>query len=59
MGAVPKTRISKGRKNRRRTHQKLKVTGLVECEYCGHKKKQHRVCPNCGKYKAKEVIKTD
>lgn len=59
MGALPKRKISKGRKNRRRSHHALKVPTLVQCPYCNKLKRPHHVCPNCGKYKDKEMIKTE
>ncbi len=57
MGALPKRRISTGRKGRRRTAIKLKLPGLVACANCGQPKKSHQVCPSCGYYKGKEVVK--
>ncbi len=58
MGALPKRKISKGRKNRRRSHHALKTPNLVKCPNCGKLKRPHQACPNCGKYKDKEYIKT-
>ncbi|AKP46753.1 MULTISPECIES: 50S ribosomal protein L32 [Bacillus] len=54
--AVPFRRTSKTRKNKRRTHYKLQVPGMVECPNCGEMKLAHRVCPSCGTYKGKEVV---
>ncbi len=55
--AVPFGKTSKSRKNKRRTHFKLVVPGMVKCENCGEHKLAHRVCKVCGTYKAREVIK--
>lgn len=55
--AVPFGKTSKSRKNKRRTHFKLVVPGMVKCENCGEQKLAHRVCKVCGTYKAREVIK--
>ncbi|MBU3957064.1 50S ribosomal protein L32 [Patescibacteria group bacterium] len=57
MGALPKRRISTGRKGRRRTAIRLRVPKLVACPNCGQLKKSHQVCPLCGYYKGKEVVK--
>jgi len=57
MAALPKRKISKGRRNRRRSQDKLKKLNLVICPNCKHLKKQHEVCPNCGKYKGESIIK--
>jgi len=57
MGALPKRRISTGRKGRRRSAIKLKLPALVPCPDCGQPKRPHVVCPNCGAYKGKEIAK--
>ncbi|GFZ90638.1 50S ribosomal protein L32 [Paenibacillus marchantiophytorum] len=55
--AVPQRRTSKTRRDKRRTHFKLEVPGMVKCEQCGEFKLSHRVCKNCGSYKGREIIK--
>jgi large subunit ribosomal protein L32 len=50
MGPLPKIKISKGRRNRRRAHHAIGVPNLVSCERCNEKTLPHRVCPNCGTY---------
>ena len=57
--AVPFRRTSKTKKNMRRTHLKKELPGLTTCPKCGATIKPHRVCPTCGTYKGKEVIKVD
>lgn len=54
--AVPVRKTSKARRDKRRTHYKLNVPGMVKCEQCGELKLSHRVCRVCGSYKGKEVI---
>ncbi len=54
--AVPFRKISKTRKNMRRTHYKVTANGLVKCPNCGEMIKPHRVCPKCGSYKGKVEI---
>jgi len=54
--AVPQRRTSKTRKRKRRTHFKLTVPGLHECQSCGEAKVGHRTCSNCGEYKGREVV---
>ncbi len=53
---VPKRRQSKTRKNMRRAQQKLDTPGFLSCPQCHEPKLPHRVCPECGYYKDKEVI---
>jgi len=55
--AVPKKKTTKSKRDKRRTHDKLKVLSIVECPQCHSKKIAHRVCPNCGYYDNREVIK--
>ena len=54
--AVPQRRTSKTRRDKRRTHFKLEVPGMVKCEQCAELKKAHHVCKNCGSYKGREII---
>ena len=54
--AVPKRKMSKCRRDRRRANWKLSVPGMVECPQCHELKMPHRVCANCGMYDGKQVI---
>lgn len=49
--AVPKRRVSRTRRDKRRTHYKLKSQSITRCPKCGEPKMPHRVCPSCGEYK--------
>ena len=49
--AVPFRKISKTRRNMRRTHYKVTANGLVKCSNCGEMIRPHRVCDKCGFYK--------
>lgn len=53
--AVPKRRTSKTRKRLRRTHWKLTIPNISTCPQCHAPKLPHRVCPECGYYKGREV----
>ena len=57
--AVPKNKVSKARRDKRRANWKLTEPNLVECPQCHELKLPHRVCPSCGQYKGKEVIKVE
>ncbi len=52
----PKRKHSKGRRDRRRTHQLLQARTTVTCSNCGSARLAHTVCPNCGHYKGREVV---
>jgi len=55
--AVPKSKVSKQRRNKRRSsHWKLAKPTLVECDKCNEPHIPHRVCPNCGTYNGRTVI---
>ncbi|MBE6479741.1 MAG: 50S ribosomal protein L32 [Olsenella sp.] len=58
--AVPK--YKKGRTsthNRRSANSHLDAPARSVCPQCGAVKLPHRVCPNCGYYKDREVIVTE
>ena len=58
--AVPKRKLSKARKNKRRSNVwKLWAPAIGRCTQCGAFKLPHRVCPACGYYKGVEVIKVE
>ena len=48
MGALPKRKISKCRRNRRRAHDSLKKPEVVSCPKCGKPRRPHFECPSCG-----------
>jgi large subunit ribosomal protein L32 len=54
--ANPKRKVSKSRKNKRRTHWVEKPINLVECSRCHEYKLPHHVCPSCGYYNGEKVI---
>lgn len=56
--AVPFRKVSKTSGRMRRTHYKITANGTTTCKKCGEEIRPHRVCPKCGSYKGKEVIKT-
>ena len=58
--AVPMRRVSKARRDKRRNNLwKLSMPGFSKCTQCGELKLAHRVCPNCGFYKGKEIVKVE
>lgn len=54
---LPKRKISKSRRDKRRTHWKISPLILTECPQCHQPKLPHTVCPNCGFYKGRQVVK--
>lgn len=56
MTPLPKRKISKARRDRRRSHLALPKVALVSCPQCHNLRPGHQVCPNCGSYKGKQII---
>lgn len=56
MAAVPKRRISRTRRDKRRTHWKLKATASSTCASCGQPARPHRVCKSCGQYRGRSYV---
>jgi large subunit ribosomal protein L32 len=54
--ALPKYRISKTRKLKRRSHHALDVPARNLCPECGQMKLPHRVCLHCGHYGGRKVM---
>ena len=72
--AVPKRRLSKSRKRRRRTHCALSAPPVPRsekvraeasrsarffCSNCNQPKPPHAVCPNCGHYRGRALIEVE
>jgi large subunit ribosomal protein L32 len=54
--AHPKSKISKQRRDKRRTHYKAVAPTVGACSNCGSAVLYHRVCPECGYYRGRLVI---
>ncbi len=54
--AVPQNKITKSRRNMRRSHHALSGANPNECSSCGELKRPHHVCPSCGHYDDREVV---
>jgi large subunit ribosomal protein L32 len=54
--ALPKYRISKTRKLKRRSHLALGVPARNLCPECGQTKQPHRVCLHCGYYSGRKIM---
>ena len=58
--ALPKVKLSKSKKGRRRSHLALALVQIQPCPNCKHPRRPHSVCPNCGHYgpgSGREVLK--
>ncbi|HTU30258.1 MAG TPA: 50S ribosomal protein L32 [Solirubrobacteraceae bacterium] len=54
--AVPKQKQSHARTSQRRSQHKLAAPTYNECPQCHSPRRPHRVCPECGYYKGREII---
>ena len=54
--ALPKRKISKARRDKRRTHYKLSAPTYTTCPQCQETKLTHAVCLNCGHYNGRKVL---
>ena len=53
--AVPKRKVSKARRDKRRSNVwKLAVPGVVACPKCGAFRLPHRMCKSCMTYHGRE-----
>ncbi|MEE8470315.1 MAG: 50S ribosomal protein L32 [Dehalococcoidia bacterium] len=55
--ALPKKKTPKARQGKRRSHLSLSIPSLVSCPQCHNQKPAHQVCPSCGTYRGREVLK--
>ena len=56
MGPLPKRKISRSRRNKRRAHDALSLPHLVFDEDTGEWRRAHHVCKKTGRYKGKQVV---
>ncbi len=58
--AVPKKKVSKARRDKRRSNNsKLDMPGMVKCPKCGEYVLAHHVCKACGYYDGEEIVKKE
>ncbi len=57
--AVPQNKVTRSRRNMRRSHDALVAANPHECSNCGELKRPHHICPACGYYDEREVISID
>jgi large subunit ribosomal protein L32 len=57
--AVPKRKVSKSQRDKRRTHKKLDAPNIATCPQCGEATLPHHACPSCGTYKGRTITETE
>lgn len=54
--AVPRKKVTRSKRNMRRSHHSLRLAVLTECPNCGEHKLPHHICPSCGYYHGREAV---
>ena len=54
--AVPKRKVTRSKRDMRRSHLALVASTVTECSNCGELKRPHHVCAACGHYDGREVM---
>ncbi|MEM9147579.1 MAG: 50S ribosomal protein L32 [Pseudomonadota bacterium] len=54
--AVQQNRVTRSKRNMRRSHDALTAMTVAECPNCGELKRPHHVCGSCGYYGGREVV---
>lgn len=54
--AVHQNRVTRSRRDMRRSHDALVAANPNECSNCGELRRPHHVCPSCGHYDGREVV---
>jgi len=57
MTPLPKRRHSTRRGGKRKAAIKLAAVAMLLCKNCGKPRRPHTICPTCGHYNGKEVVK--
>ncbi len=55
--AVPKKKKSKSKRDMRRSHHRVTLPNVSTCAQCHEPVLPHHVCPECGAYKGKTILK--
>ena len=55
--AVPKRKVSKARRDKRRSNVwKLELPSMAKCPNCGEYNLAYRVCRKCGNYDGEQIV---
>lgn len=54
---LPSKRRTKQQKRERSSHFALVEVNLTACSHCKRKILPHRICPHCGYYRGREILK--
>lgn len=57
--AIQKSKVTKSRRNMRRSHDAITAAQRTKCSRCSASKLPHRICENCGFYRGKALLPID
>ena len=57
--AVQKSKVSKARKRKRRSHDSISAPQQTRCPRCNSRTLPHRICGTCGFYRGKALLQID
>ena len=57
--AVPKKKKSKSKRDMGRAHHHVKMPNVALCPECQEPVLSHRICPQCGSYRGKTIVKIE
>jgi large subunit ribosomal protein L32 len=55
----PKMKVTKSKQGNRRSHHHAESLASGKCSNCGELKQAHTVCPSCGFYDKRQVVKKE
>jgi large subunit ribosomal protein L32 len=56
VGALPKKKVSRRRRDNRRSHHALTPPSLINCPNCRRLVPPYQACPACGQYRGRQVL---
>ena len=56
--AVQQNKKSRSRKGMRRSHDRVAIPAVIYCS-CGEPTLPHRICPSCGTYRGRQMLRKD
>ncbi len=59
MPPLPKRRRSKARQGSHAAHRHVTLPHLTECPHCHQPMLSHQVCPSCGYYRGRDILKVE
>jgi len=59
MGALPKKKISRRRRDNRRSHHAITPVSLINCPNCRRPVPGYQACASCGQYRGRQVMEVE